>query len=552
MNLKKMNKTAIASFMLLSTSVFALPTIYPTTEVQSSIFKIKNETDSNLVADTVNPRKVYVMPPNSSKAYVSKNLFLRTANLGFCGEMKDLQSYSRNAAQDIADYQKRANQKKKELDGISTKLSQARQDAAEFAATNNLRELMDIDTRMTTLDELIKDKNEQLKNCNKECDILKEEIYANMSEQKTLISSRQSIARGNSKSVQKYDRLKASVEGFEQDLDFASKSWNKLNEDLISIKSTFFKLYKDLGSLEGARAKFSYQSEWDNNILTLRNRNPNYEFSKIQTENAVFITDLVDLSNIPGTSAILGYQLSTCVKTDGKGCMANSYPETISGTVVLSTIGACPIEHPDYFDLNPQSPNTPNEMTYGLTVAYEYPTAMNVTAKATYNMHKMYEKIVSSGRSGGFFSSRSWTSVSERTAFSDSFKVDWSEQDAKVAIPEAKKLLIEQEMRNGIFARLAKIGLPQVANPGELVINSLPKSGALVLAEELKSNTACQTNYYCTGASILLNVLDSIFGNSQATASYQNIQDADLTDRWSSESVVMKPYITTYLKKDEE
>jgi hypothetical protein len=46
-----------------------------------------------------------------------------------------------------------------------------------------------------------------------------------------------------------------------------------------------------------------------------------------------------------------------------------------------------------------------------------------------------------------------------------------------------------------------------------------------------------------------LNVLDAIFGNSSASASYSNIQDADLTERWSTTSVVMKPYVTTYTKK---
>ncbi len=538
--------------VLLSGNAFALPTIYPTEGVQNKIFTLTNGTDSNLVGDTVNPNKVYVMPPNSAKAMVSKKLFLKTANLGFCGEMKDLQGYSRNAARDIADYQKRLIAKKKEVDAINANLSNARQLAAEYTSANKLSGLSDIDVRLAALEQMISDKNAELKTCDNNCGVLRDQIAAHMDEQQKLTTARLEVVRANAKAVVKYERLKASVDGYEEDLRAANKSWGQMEDDLASMKSTFVKMYKDLGSLEGARSALSYTSHWNDNIRKLRENNKGIEFEKIQTENAVFTTDLVDLSNVPGASAILGYQLSSCKNSDGKGCQTTTYPESITGSVVLSTIGACPIEHPDYFDLDAKTPEDADDMTYGMTVAYEYPTAMNVTAKATYNMHKMYQKIVSSGRSGGFFRSHSWTSVQERTYFSDSFKVDWSEQDAKVAIPEAKKVEIEQGMRNGIFARLAKIGLPQVASPGDLIAPTVPKTGALVLADELRSNKACQTNYYCTGASILFSVLDSIFGSSSASASYTNVQDADLTDRWSSESVVMKPYITTYVKETKD
>lgn len=539
--------------LMLSANAFALPTIYPTDEFQSMLFAIKNPTDSNLVADNVNSRKVYVMPPNSAKAMVSKNLSFRTANLGFCREMGDLQGYSRNAAKDIGEYEKRLELKKKEVDAVKAKLSNAKQVAAQYAEVNKLTELEAIDIRMDTLDLLIKDKNALLKDCDANCGIIKEQIRAHLEESSLLSQRRRSLAKLYSANISQFERHKKSVEGFEDDLREAYKSWNQMDDDLASVKSTLIRMYKDLGSLEAARSTIIFKSHWDTNIDELRVNNPGYEFSKIQTENAVLTTDLVDLINVPSGSAIVGYQLSSCRNSDSTSkCETPSYPETISGTVVLSTIGACPIEHPEYFDLNPNTPNTPDQMSYGLTVAYEYPTAMSVSAKATYNMHKMYQKIVKSGKKGGFFRSKSYSSVSERTEFQDSFSVDWSEQDAKVTIPESRKIEIEQEMRNSIFGRLAKIGLPTVANPGDLIAPTVPKNGAVVMADELKANKACQTNYYCAGASIALNVLDAIFGSSSSAASYTNVQNADMTERWSSTSVVMKPYVTSYVKDTKE
>lgn len=201
--------------------------------------------------------------------------------------------------------------------------------------------------------------------------------------------------------------------------------------------------------------------------------------------------------------------------------------------------------HPDYFDI--QTPNSTEEMAYGMTVSYEYPTSFVAEATATYNMHKMYQKIARSGSSGGFFSSRSWSSVEERTYFSDSFKVSWVEQDSANSIPDEKKADLEREMRNNIFARMATIGLPAVANAGALVSPpALSASGAVVLANSLQKT--CPGNYYCVGAAMALNVLDAIFGSKSTTSSYTNIQDVDSVESWSRKKVVFKPWVSSYVK----
>ena len=105
-------KILLVASIVMANVAYAIPTIWPTEDHLVHLHKVVNQTNSNLVADNVQPFKVYVMPPNSAKAVMQKKLFLRTANLGFCREMKDLQAYTRNVSADIADYEARVYGKK--------------------------------------------------------------------------------------------------------------------------------------------------------------------------------------------------------------------------------------------------------------------------------------------------------------------------------------------------------------------------------------------------------------------------------------------------------
>lgn len=538
---------ALTSILVLQTG-YATPTIWPTEDDLVHLHKVINQTNSNLVADNVQPMKVYVMPPNSAKAVMQKQLFLRTANLGFCSEMKDLQGYTRNVSKEIANYEKRISGKKAAADEVNAKLSVARQNLAKYAIENNITELEDLDIELAELNNLIKEKTESLKDCASDCEELRVQIYDHNTNHASALKRRRELARKFTSAMAAYEKRKKSVEGFEDDLRAANKSWQTLEDDLSSVRTTLFNLYKDLGSLEGGRAAITYTSSWDDNIEKLRVLNPGYEFEKIQTKDSVFMTDIADLSHVPSATAVMAYKISACTNGEKGRCETSTYPDSFSGSVVLSTVGACPIEHPDYFDLDLSQENSAEQMNFGMTVAYDYPTAMTVKATATYNMYKMYQKIVSSGRSGGFFKSKSWNSVTEKTFFRDSYSVNWDEQDREASISEARKIELEQEMRNAIFDRLAKIGLPAVANPGALVTPLVPASGATVLGNELANNRACQTNVYCTAASIGVKLLNAIFGGGSSSSSYTNIQDVDMKDVWSQTLVVYRPYITSYIK----
>lgn len=535
----------LAGSALITTPVLALPTVYPTDVTLLS--SITNNTNSNLVSDSVQNKKVYVMPPNSAAAEVGKKLFLRTTHLGMCREMADLQSYSRQLSKDMADYQKRAEQKKKELDAVEVKRNEARQDFAKFATISNLQELADLDERIAFLNESIREKSDLAMNCTQNCNVIISEIKEDRTELNASTARRRTLARQYTQELKTYEKLKKSVEGYDKQVAEIKTTWSELETDIENIQNKIVSIYKTLGSLEGAQASLKFTSNWDENVARLRDENPEFEFEKIHTQNAVVTTSLPALEGIPSAGAIKSYGLS--VGTPKQGMVEiPSYPEQMSGTVTLSLIGACPIEHPEYFDLNPEEDNSPEHMNYGMTVSYEFPTAFTVSATAKYNMYKMYQKIVKSGSKGGFFRKKSWSSVEEKTFFRDEFKVEWKAQDQSVDLTEAQKTDLEQEMRHNIFGRLAAIGLPAMPNPGALVAPTLPPSGAMVLGNALAKNKACQKNVYCAGATIAVNVLDAIFGSSLTTASYKNIQDVEMKEEWSRTSVVYKPWVTSYVK----
>lgn len=524
---------------VLTTTAWALPTIYPTDV--TLISTIKNTTNSNLVADNADPHTFWVMPPNSAYSKVG-NLHSLTANIGFCREMQDLQTYSRRTLAHLAELEKEVAANEETFKQIDLKIQNARADLAEHAAINHLDELIKIDGKIAELDVQIQDLITKQHNCSSNCRELREQTRVARNERMEEVKLRRQLYLQHSTSARAYESKRVALQGLLQELADAQVAVNRPKDTLTAIRSSFHKMYESFTTMEGGRASISFESGWDNNIEKLRQENPGFSFNKISTQNTVITTSIADIPTLPVGGAILNYYIGGSVTSDK--ISLPSYPDNFSGNLRLSLLGACPALHPEYFDIN--VPNGTNEMKYGLIASYEYPSAFKVSAKATYNMHKMYSKIASSGKKGGFFRTKSWSKTEERTFFQDSFKVTWSEQDAANSISNEEKDELESQWRMSILSRLAVIGLPAVVNAGQLTIPQPGKSGALVLGEELAKNKFCSSNAYCTAAAVGLNVLDAIFGSSSSSASYTNVQDANLVEEWSREKVVYKPMVTSY------
>jgi hypothetical protein len=533
------------SVLLTFTGFFAMnaqgmPTIYPSTSTSTMLGSIVNKTNSNLVADDSDGRIIFVMPPNSATSSVS-GLHTLNANVGFCKELADMQVYSRKVSERIMELTTEERNTDEEVKEILQKLSKAKNELAQHVTLVKLDEILALDMRVETIEARIIELTDILMTCSQYCQNLREEIKELRVEKIETIKSRKVLAASHTKDLREYEKKKALVNSIQEDLQEREESWDKLRARLVSIRSNFHNMYSSFAQMEGARAGISFNSNWDNNINTLRELNPGFDFKKISTQNAVITTNIAELNSIPSGGAILGYQIGGTY-SEGK-LILPAYPENMSGNVRLSLLGTCPVLHPEAFDIS--FPNSSDQMKYGMTVAYEYPTAFLTEASVKYNMHKMYQKIVSSGSKGGFFKSKSWTSTEERTFFQDSFSVKWIEQDSGNSLSDEQKDNLEREMRNNVLGRLAAIGLPAYANAGLLVAPpTVPKTGATVISESLYRT--CPGNYYCVGAAITMDVLQSIFGSSTTSASYTNVQDAFLEENWSRSKIVYKPWISAY------
>jgi hypothetical protein len=320
-----------------------------------------------------------------------------------------------------------------------------------------------------------------------------------------------------------------------------------MNRDLNQIHNDFFNIYSTYGKLDGLTVSFTYKSNWDENVASLRQNNPNFQFEKIVTQKAKVFASLLSIKDVPGNSAIMAY-LTPGRPEKEMLTLDAGFPSAIQTEVLLSLIGACPVQHPEYFDITDGA--GVDKMRYGLTISYEFPATMQIKAEAKYNMYKMYQKVVSNGSSGGFFSSRSWSNVEEHSFFKDSFNVNWTEQDPENTVTEARRLEIEHEMRAHIMDRIVNIALPMTPNrDGIIASNPPPQHGAVVVSNSLMQ--ACPTNVYCVAGSLILTSLDAIFGSSQATASYLQTQDFEAIETWENNKVVMKPWVTSYIQKDQ-
>lgn len=535
----KKNFIALMTGSLLTGMAFATPTIYPKDLTFLSV--INNPTTSNLVADDSDINVIWVMPPNVASAKV-EGLHSITANVGFCKEMANLQSYSADLTLKMKELKIKEIEADEHMQKMLEKLSQARQKLAQYVVANNLADIQELDNRLFLVEEQIDVLNESLMNCEQYCFEIRDQLADLKKERNRLAKDRRELTRHRAKAVHQMERMKQSVAGYEQDVEDADARWSKIKTKLQDLHKTFLDMYTTFGKMEGARAGMSFESDWDQNIAELSRLNPQFDFKRIHTRNAVVMTNILGVDELPGSGAVLGYEIGGSLS---QGHMTfPSYPSSMAGNVRLSLIGTCPILHPELFNVN--IPNGTDQMKYGMIVSYEFPSAFTVDITANYNMYKMYQKIVKSKKKGGFFRSSKMTSVEEKTLFRDEFKVVWNVQDEALAFTREEQADIEKEMRNNIFARLAVIGLPAVTNPTELVLASPGPSGAAVLASSLANNRECKMNKYCRAASIGFSVLDAIFGSSTATTSYTNIQDVDMTERWSKTEVVYKPWISTY------
>jgi hypothetical protein len=516
----------------------ALPTVYP--EKTTLIHTMKNLTNSNIVADNVNPNLFYVMPPNSATSTVG-GLHTVSANVAFCREMANTTIYTRDISAEMNRVQIQSLAKQKEVEKLQLQRSQAQVELGGIINSPGMEALNSVSDSLDSINLLIKVQINELNTCTKNCDELRKEIAAKKIERTNLLEERKALVAQYSKDARLYEQKKSIIQGYSDAIDSLFTVSQAYSDRLDALHNRFENLFAKYGAMEGARASITIGNQWEENVQTLIQNNPGFQFQKITTQKVALTSNIANLKNIPINSPILGYDLAGGFNAEDGAYHMNSYPENISGNIRLSLNGTCPMLHPDWFD--PALPSVMTQMKYGITASYEYPSAFTYSVKMKYNMYKMYQKIISSGSSGGIFSSNSWSSVEEKNFFKDSFKVDWTSTDLVSNLSQEFKDKMENDMRNRILARLATASLPEMASrPDLLAPPSIPTTGAVVLANSLMQT--CPQNIYCAGGAMALNVLQAIFGNSNTSSNYTNIKDLEANEEWSSTQVQYLPWVT--------
>lgn len=526
----------IFSIELMAVSLFAEPTLYP--KELNTFGAIQNNTDSNLLADHQDSRTFWVLPPNKAQAKVS-DIFLKTANLGFCKEMGDLQRYSRELSADVIKLMKLKSSQQVSLQAKLEKANQLREEAEGFAVERGLQNLSYLEDMILSIESRLVYLYEQLDKCKAGCQSIEDEIQISLNDKnKALRERRQIFSATDANQKEYYKKQKkalAALESYKSEL----KSYNDLVVDIVQVRTSLFDSYSTFGKLAGANARISYISSWDENLQKLRQENPGINFQKTATKNAKLYFEIVGTNALDGMNGIRA--VSMAGTTDNGAVSFASFPESLSGSVELSLIGACPMVHPEYFDID--AANT-SEMNYGLITSYDYDVLFQAKATVTYNMYKLYQKIVSSGSSGGLFSSRSWSKIEERNFFRDNLTISWN--DPENSIPESEKIDREKEMQLSVLQRLSTLVLQNMPSRGDVASAGSPgPHGAIVISDSLIKH--CPQNKYCLAGAAIFKALDAIFGNSSATASYTKIQDVQLIENYERTGKITKSAVTSYL-----
>jgi hypothetical protein len=517
----------------------AMPSIYPTKEWQN--VHLENQTTSSLVSDDQNLSTLWVLPPSAGTAQAD-GLYLPSASLQFCNQMTVLASASEKLTKRIADLTLEYENKQEEAKSSREVYLAAKAEAESFLATSaGARELDDISARQIIIEQRLNILYSDLEKCDKSCDQLRTEIKSLNSEKTTLILRRTSLTVTANAELQKYNRLKAKADALKNNFDTVGDDITVIKNKLFMARNDLFDLYKILSTLEGGYTDVVYDSNWNKNVQSIRNSNPSFNVNPIPTKGGVANAFLISsdgpnyLSSLP---SVLDYTVMGNKPT--QQIELYSFPDRLTATLRLSLVGACPMKFPDYFKVKT---NPDGKISFGLSVSYSFPSVYRTKVTFKYNLNSIYRKVVESGSSGGFFSSKSWTNISEEKFTKEDFEVNWREEDPQNILPNDEKMKIEKEIKADLIQR----ALNYVATPDLSTLSpaASPAHGALVVAEGL-NNVCGLSNVYCAIGSWALKGLDSIFGSSGSSASRFILQDVKITETWSRETVRYTPAITSF------
>jgi hypothetical protein len=533
----------------------ASPTFYP--KDSSSLKGVVNRSKSTVIADTEDPMLGFVLPPLSGEAKAQKFVAIN-ANVGFCKEMINLQGWSNRVTESIANLEAKIVAMQPELELRQEALNAAKKNMSSLLVSNeSLRSVDKLTDRVTEIELRLDRLYDLLPTCSvsQSCGPIEIEIRDLENEKKTHVKSIAELRRDLGQDYILYSRARSKVESAQDAFNDTYAGITKTQTLLVDLRETLQKAYVNFAKLEGGFATIDYNSGWNEALQQISTDNPSFAFRKIETKNATIYANFVGsadketyLNSLP---LLLDYSVngtSFSPTAQDKALTLPAFPEKMSATLRLSLNGACPHLNPAAYGIETNAIGLP---VFGISASYEFPTSSRTQVTFSYNLYRFYQKMVTSGSRGGFFSSKSWTTVTETDIGDETFKALWKESDPDNVRTPAEKREIEKEVKTELISRvLIDMATPSAA--GTLVIPAapgVPASGAAVLADGI-AQTCGMVNVYCTGASWILRGMNAIFGSSKSEANYKLQVDKTAREVWDQETVRWRPGATVISKNE--
>lgn len=534
-----------ASVLVQAVPALAVPSPYVS---KFGPLKINNQTNATLMRDTDNASLVWVLPPTAGEA--SFKNFVPSANLQFCRGLSDTVKTMSSIDAQIGALSGRFKEMEKEYKAAAKRVADAREALGKLAQTEGTGKYVTLSLEIDGMNENLMTVLKNLETCEDSCDVLRAE-YKRLAEDIRSSKKRlRDLEDQYNADVKAYKAAQNRVTQAEAIKADTIGQVNALADELAKLGATVFNVYGTRGKLEGGFAQIHYSTGWDDAVKKLEAQYPQYDFEKISTYNVKLFANFVGAADqhsyMESLPSILDYTISGLRYlpwTETKSELM-ALPSVLSGNVRMSVIGSCPLVMKDFFKDSGYEikRNATGEPQYAISATYEYPVSYHYQVTASYNLYKFYEQIKKSGKSGGFFSSRSYSEVIENKQDTDMFSIDWKVEDPQSSMTQEKRDQITKDLKSQLMDRV----LRQIAQPGVALAESAnfydagspPDSGAVVFAKGLRQT--CGFNIYCQGASWVLTGLQAIFGSSSSEQTYRQTWNRTATEKWSADVATLR------------
>ncbi len=562
----------------LATSAAAVP--YASNKCAQQSSQIKHPDGAQGVLFDEECRTAYVLPPERGDA--SMSAMAVTSNINYCSSVNKIPKVSERLVNSIDEVARKIEVMIKDFEPQEQRLVDMRAARDKAQAENNL-----IKGQFETAEKQLEEYKQGIVAANSaldDCLTLNSSAPEKCEEQqkaKSLAESQwRSYKLGEYRSFKSaYDQSKYNLEIAENDI---ARQTSQLAENLeplydlqlkiFDLRTQLSDLYKEYAPLRALTGQVVFSVEWANilNQYAELNQSSGLDFIRVPVISAkVHATAYVD-----GNRNQVGIPVLMHAAIPGLGDMGVSVPSAnpevapdvdvppqvastalgigdaaISGQMTLSAVGACPY-YPQGVDTVREDISS-DELTAYLTVnaEYEFPLKARRKYKATYHLTRMMERIEKKTKRGGFFSSKTVHSVTEKSNSDDWFKIDFDANDPDFSYTPAEQDAITAEVKMGLIERsLGHVAATTFGAGGTPpALPNMPETGASVTGRGI--NGVCGFWIYCRAASFVLLGLDSIFGSSTAVSEFKRTNNVWATDDVNQVAIMRRRTSLTFTAK---